>query len=346
MGAADRLIAAWWQPSPRGWALLLWPLSQLFKLLVVIRAALYRAGWLKARRAPVPVIVVGNLIVGGAGKTPTVIALVRAMQQAGWRPAVIARGYGSAVAAPRPVAPTGAAADVGDEPLLIRRATGVPVWVGQRRVDTAHALCAAEPAVNLLISDDGLQHLALARDAELVVFDRRGIGNGCLLPAGPLRQPMAASPSDGMCVLYNADRPSTAWPGVCAERTLRGAIVLPAWAAGDGSAQDLTHFCGRTVHAAAGIAEPQRFFDMLEAAGLTLQRWPLPDHHGFARWPWPKDAADVLVTEKDAVKLVGRSFGPTRIWVVPLDFRLPESLVQALLQRLPSPPPAHEPNSP
>lgn len=336
MGAADRLTATWWQPSPRGWALLLWPLSLLFRLAVALRAELYRAGWLKALRAPVPVIVVGNLIVGGAGKTPTVIALVRAMQQAGWRPAVISRGYGAAADHPQPVRDESSAAQTGDEPLLIRRATGAPVWVGRRRAETARALCRAEITVNLLISDDGLQHLALARDAELVVFDRRGIGNGLLLPAGPLREPMPASPPAGRVVLYNAARPSTAWPGPCAERRLLGAIALPAWSSGLNELEDLARFRGRPVHAAAGIAEPQRFFDMLEAIGLTLIAWPLADHHDFAHCPWPGDAQDVLVTEKDAVKLAGRGFGSTRLWVVPLDFRLPQSLVQDLIARLPS----------
>lgn len=337
MGVAERLSAAWWQPSPRGWALLLWPLSLLFRATVVLRAALYRARWLQAQHAPVPMVVVGNLVVGGAGKTPTVMALVRAMQRAGWRPGVISRGYGAESSMPRPVTPGALARHVGDEPLLIQRTTGVPVWVGTQRVVVARALCAAEPQVNLLISDDGLQHLALERDAELVVFDRRGAGNGLLLPAGPLRQPMPVSAGSRL-VLYNADQASTRWPGPCVERRLRGALPLSAWLAGDDTVDDLARFKGRPVHAAAAIAEPARFFDMLEAQGLALRRWPLPDHDDFAHLPWPADAGDVLVTEKDAVKLVGRHFGATRLWVVPLDFHLPDSLVQALLQRLPSAP--------
>jgi tetraacyldisaccharide 4'-kinase len=322
----------WWRPAPTLLMQALRPMSALASGL----AALTRRA---PQRAPVPVVVVGNLIVGGAGKTPTVVALVQALQQAGWHPGVISRGHGRRGEAARAVAPDSAATEVGDEPLLIRRRTGVPVWVGRRRVAAARALCAAHAEVDVLVSDDGLQHHALARDVEIVVFDERGVGNGLRLPAGPLREalPLSAWPA-GRLVLYNAPRPSTPLPGMLVERRLGAALPLADWHAGRAAAAvPLEQLRGRRLVAAAGIAAPERFFSMLEARGLQLQRLPLPDHHAFTTLPWPEGTAEVVVTEKDAVKLAPAALGGTRVWVVGLDFALPLPFIQDVLRRLGAP---------
>ena len=187
---------AWWLPQATLWSRLLGPLAALYRLLWRGRAWLYRSGARRAAAVGVPVVVVGNLVVGGAGKTPTVIALVRALRQRGWTPGVVSRGYGSRDGHAREVRPDSRVDDSGDEPLLIRLRSGAPVWVGRDRVEAARRLLAANPQVDLIVADDGLQHLPLARDLQIVVFDERGIGNGRLLPAGPLREPMGDAPSN------------------------------------------------------------------------------------------------------------------------------------------------------
>jgi tetraacyldisaccharide 4'-kinase len=323
------LARHWWQPRTTPAMRLLLPLSWLYALLAVL------ARRRKAQRAPVPVLVVGNLVVGGAGKTPTVIALVQALLQAGWRPGVISRGHGRSGDELSAVGPASTAAQVGDEPLLIARRSGVPVWVGRERVAAAHALCAAHPAVDILVSDDGLQHAALARDAEVVVFDERGAGNGRLLPAGPLREPLPRRLPPRRHLLYNAPRPSTPLPGALALRSPGLALTLADWQAGRSErAVALESLRGPRWLAVAGIAAPERFFAMLEAAGLAIERMPLPDHHAYAALPWPAGTGRVLTTEKDAVKLDPARLGATQVWVVGLDFRLPPDFTQALLAEL------------
>jgi tetraacyldisaccharide 4'-kinase len=317
--------------------LLLYPFSVLYLMLWLLR----RCTALPAEPLQVPVLVVGNHVVGGAGKTPTVIALVQALIAAGRRPGVISRGHGRQGSAPQAVQLDSEVAEVGDEPLLIRRRTGVPVWVGRARREAGLALTAAHPDVDVLVSDDGLQHMALNRQAELVVFDERGVGNGFLLPAGPLREPLPADVPPWMRVLYTAGVASTALPGTLATRRLGLAWPLAAWHAGDASlAQPLASLQGRPFTAAAGLAAPEKFFGMLRAAGLDFKPLPLPDHHAYARLPWPAGTADVVTTEKDAIKLQPARVGATRVWVVPLDLDIPPALVGELLALLPAPAPA------
>jgi tetraacyldisaccharide 4'-kinase len=323
---------AWWAARPGWLSHVLLPLASLYGLAWHGRRLAYAVGWLKAERAPVPVVVIGNLIVGGAGKTPTVIALVQALRQRGWTPGVISRGYGSHADHAREVGDQALAAECGDEPLLIRRRTHAPVWVGRRRVAVARALCAARPEVDVIVSDDGLQHHALARDAQLIVFDERGIGNGRLLPAGPLREPFSGAPPARSTVIYNASAPSTPWPGPRVQRALGGALPLRAWWAGDAaSAQGLQALAGRPLLAAAGIASPQRFFDMLTAAGLRFDPLPLPDHAALEPRPWPAQTPCVVLTEKDAVKIPASAPDADKIHVATLDFPLPGETVDALL---------------
>jgi tetraacyldisaccharide 4'-kinase len=232
------------------------------------------------------------------------------------------------------------AAEVGDEPLLIHRRTLVPVWVGRARREAALALLALHPEVDLIVSDDGLQHHALPRQAELVVFDERGVGNGFLLPAGPLREPLPATAPPWMQVLYTAGRVSAPLPGALAVRRLGKAWPLAAWQAPDPSqAVALDALKGRPLLAAAGLAAPEKFFGMLREAGLDITPMPLPDHHAYARLPWPQDTADVVLTEKDAIKLEPGRMGRTRVWVVPLDLDIPAALVAALTALTALPPP-------
>ena len=300
----------------------------------------------------VPLLVVGNLVAGGAGKTPAVIALVQAFQAVGHRPGVISRGYGRQGDGVRAVTSDSTADTVGDESLVIQRRTGVPVWVGRDRNAAALALCAAHPEVDVLLSDDGLQHHRLRRDAELLVFDDRGVGNGLLLPAGPLREPLPARAAQHQRVLYTGQRVSTALPGVIGQRQLVSARPLGAWLRGDADASvsfsDLHPLRGRRFLAVAGLARPQGFFDLLSHAGLTFDTLPLPDHHPYKTLPWPDATTDVLTTEKDAVKINPALLRGTQVWVVPLDFKLPAGLVFDLLNllHLPSSSNASQPQPP
>ncbi|KLN52780.1 tetraacyldisaccharide 4'-kinase [Variovorax paradoxus] len=291
---ASRLQRAWLHRSVL--ACLLWPLSLAYAALFGLRRWLYRKGWRKTERVRVPVIVVGNVIAGGAGKTPVVMAVVRHLQARGLQAGVVSRGYGRRTDDCREVLDGSNAQDVGDEPLLIRRATGAPVFVAQRRIEAARALLARHPATQIIVSDDGLQHLALARDIEICVFDDRGVGNGWRLPAGPLRERWPR-PCD--LVLHSGEHPAFE-SGYTATRALAQDAV-----ASDGKRIPLDALAGEPVIALAAIARPEAFFDMLRARGLTLSETiALPDHCDFDGWQRPAHVGRRLVcTEKDAVKL-------------------------------------------
>lgn len=327
----DALQRTW---QRRGFAsLVLLPAAALFGTVVALRRRLYARGDLASSRLPVPVVVVGNLVVGGAGKTPVVIAVVAALRRHGFRPGVVSRGYGRDD--DRRIEVVGLDSDagqVGDEPLLLRRRTGAPVVVGRDRVAAAHALLAAEPAVDVVVSDDGLQHLALERDVEVLVFDERGAGNGRLLPAGPLREPLPGSTPAGRLVVYNAAAPTTPLAGHIARRMLLGALPLDAWWRGEAASPDiLASLQGRTLLAVCGVARPERFFAMLRERGLTIEELALDDHHAFTTLPWPLTTADVIVTEKDAVKLPPTVRIGSRVWVAALDLVPDPSFEPALV---------------
>ncbi|WP_240668585.1 MULTISPECIES: tetraacyldisaccharide 4'-kinase [Piscinibacter] len=327
-GAARRLQQAWL--SRGALACLLWPLSLLYRLLQALARRRHAAATLD-----VPVIVVGNLIVGGAGKTPTVLALLALLQQQGWRPGVVSRGYGRDTDDLLEVGEHTDPRRCGDEPLLLHRRGRVPVVVGRDRVAAARLLRERHPAVDVIVSDDGLQHRRLPRDAQLIVFDERGIGNGWLLPAGPLREPFDPAPPPRSVVVYNAAAPSTPWPGWVVRRALGGVLPLAHWWAGSRAWLPLDTLRGRRLVAVAGIARPQRFFGMLHTAGLAIDERPLPDHHDFAELPWPAGTPEVVLTEKDAVKLRPERCATTRVWVAALDFALDPAAAAALLALLP-----------
>ena len=316
------LTSAWLQ---RGWlAWLLWPLSVLYGLLVRLRKILYRLGWLASERLPVPVLVVGNVVAGGAGKTPVVMAIVRHLQARGIQVGVISRGYGRRSQECLEVVPDSAVEDVGDEPALIKRRTSAPVFVAARRVDAARALLDSYPHIQVLVCDDGLQHLRLQRDLEIGVFDDRGVGNGFLLPAGPLREPW---PRALDLLLHTGQQP--AFAGFRASRSLASHALRA-----DGSRVALADLVpGKPLLALAAIAQPEAFFSMLRAQGLPLaDTAALPDHHDFSQWAGNADGAyNVLCTEKDAVKLWTKE---PHALAVPLNFEPEPAFWVAFDQRV------------
>ena len=334
---AQRLQRAW--TGRGGLAVALWPLSVLYGGVTALRRLAHAAGGKPAPPVGVPVIVVGNLIAGGAGKTPTVLAVVELVRRHGWRPGIVSRGYGGTHArGALEVTRDTPAAVCGDEPLLMHLRSGAPTVVGRGRVEAARELLRAHPEVDLIVSDDGLQHAALARDAQVIVFDERGAGNGWLLPAGPLREALPATLPPRSLVVYNAPAATTPLPGTLARRGLAGVVDLAGWWRGQAATPErLAALRDRPVLAVAGLAHPRRYFDMLRAAGLTISERPLPDHHPYTTLPWPAGTTDVVLTEKDAIKLDPSRVGATRVWVAPLDFALDAAFEAALLALLPPP---------
>ena len=347
--ASVRLSQEWLQ---RGLvACALWPVSLVYGWLWRLRGELYRLGWLASTKLHVPVVVVGNVVVGGAGKTPTVIALVQHLQARGLRPGVVSRGHGRQGPAVLQVDAQTPSTQSGDEPLLIARHTGVPVFVGHKRVAAAQALLAQHPSVNVLVSDDGMQHWALQRDVTVVVFDERGTGNGWLLPAGLLREPWPAQPwGSGPLLVLQYDgmakpiQPATHLGSVYAGSKKLAPYALDATGQRHPLPQAATH-----IGAVAGIAQPHKFFGMLHAQGVGLQcTLALPDHAPAAQMAQSLQAAQQqyphithwLCTEKDAVKLW--EFPPSALmptpWAVPLVAELPADLCQAVDAALSSPP--------
>lgn len=331
-----RLQTAWLSRGPLAWLLL--PIGLLFGMASALRRSLYTKDLLRAQRLPVPVVVVGNLVAGGAGKTPTVMAIVELLRRRGFTPGIVSRGHGRKSAGLVHLRPDMPASECGDEPLLMQMRTGAAIVVGSDRVGAGHALLQAHPEVNLIVADDGLQHLQLARDVQVLVFDERGAGNGWPLPAGPLREPMPTAMPPHSLVVYNANAATTPLHGSLARRALRGVASLESWRRGEpATSSGLQALQGRTLIAAAGLARPQRFYDMLTAAGLSFSTLPLPDHFDYATLPWPTGSADVIVTEKDAVKLRPERMGRTQVWVATLDFELDDEFETALLGMLPAP---------
>jgi tetraacyldisaccharide 4'-kinase len=320
---ARRIERLWYGGS---WvAALLAPFSWLYALAVAARRAAYRRGWIARVRLPVPVIVVGNITAGGTGKTPVVEWLVRQLQAAGLRPGIVSRGYGGR-SQPVPVRVTrnSVAAEVGDEPLLLARRTGVPVWVCVDRVRAAERL--VQDGVGVIVADDGLQHYRLARDVEIVVMDgERGFGNGRLLPAGPLREP-AARLAEADVVLVNGGGGQ-----------LRGERFLLAGSAAvnlaNGETRPLASFAGQRVWAVAGIGNPQRFIDSLRAAGIEAVAVAVADHGtvDLAALHRQQDQP-VLMTEKDAVKY--RRTDHPSAWLVPVEVQMSPEAGERIIGRI------------
>ena len=334
------LMRAWegqkdWQAQV--FSLAMRPLSWVFGALLSARRWLYHFGYFKQQTLPVPVIVVGNVMVGGVGKTPITIALVQHLTAQGWSVGVLSRGYGrktpSGANSIQSVLNQSTANEVGDEPLLIARQCQVPVFVSADRVAAGRALLAAHPDVQVLVCDDGLQHWALARDLELCVFDERGVGNGHLLPAGPLREswprPIWRSkwftPASACWVINTG--------GDSADHAFAVQRRLADFAQqANGTQRALQSWANVPVQAMAGIAKPEVFFAMLRDKGVTLSHThAMPDHADLQDLPEGLFKGDVLCTEKDAVKL-----WPTHphAWAVPLITTLAPELLEAVDQFL------------
>ncbi len=330
MGWRERIAAAW---QRRGIvAVLLLPVALPFALAVNVRRLAYRRGWLRAIRLPVPVIVVGNVTAGGSGKTPLALYLAQTLSQLGWCPGIVSRGYAGSLEGTGAVSAASDPARVGDEPVLLARRAGCPVQVGRDRVAAARALLAAHPECSVLIADDGLQHLRLARDIEIVVVDGRGFGNGWPLPAGPLREcPARIGEAQAVVLNGEAELPPQVRPQAVFRMRLAAdrfrALRDPQRSCG---AEDLR---GRRLHAVAGIGEPARFFRQLERMGLHCEVHAFPDHHRFQASDLVFPGADaLLMTEKDAVKC--EAFAPPETWVLPVEAQLSPDLAGWVVEKL------------
>ncbi|PWF54545.1 tetraacyldisaccharide 4'-kinase [Massilia glaciei] len=330
---APVLTRAWQRRGALACAL--WPVSLLFRAASGGRAALFRHGLLKSERLPVPVVVVGNIFIGGTGKTPLTIWLAETLRAAGFTPGVISRGHGGDGTSPIALDADSTARQVGDEPLLIARRTGCPVVVGRSRAAAGRALLALHPGVDIIISDDGLQHHALRRDLEIILFDARGTGNGWLLPAGPLREPPSRR-RDFTIVNAPALTPELVAQAGAAPFRMQLAGGFAEQLARPGARVPLLELAGKRLVAAAGIGNPARFFTMLRAAGLAFAELPLPDHHDFLDQPFAHVDADViLITEKDAVKCgqIENLKHDPRLWVVPVTARLDAALAEQIVEK-------------
>jgi tetraacyldisaccharide 4'-kinase len=324
------LSSDWWRAGLTWRTGALLPISWIYRATLAARRLLYGSGVMRTERLPVPVVVVGNLIVGGSGKTPLVIALVEALQDAGMRPGVISRGFGRAGEGILEIDETTPPALSGDEPLLIRRRTGMPVVVGRDRVAAAHALLAAHAEVDVIVADDGLQHLRLGRDIGIAVFDDRTAGNGQLLPAGPLREPLTCLAHVDAVVMNGDTRASFAATAMRLAQLPLHRLRAPA------ETCELARFAdahGPRVAAVAGIGNPGRFFTALAAAGINAAPHPFPDHHAYVEAELAAIDADAIVmTEKDALKC--ELFADSRLWVAPVAAILDIEFVDMVLEKV------------
>jgi tetraacyldisaccharide 4'-kinase len=304
---------------------LLWPASVVFGAVVFLRRLLYRLRILPSRAAGVPVIAVGNLVVGGAGKTPLALWIAEFLRSKGWSPAIVSRGYGGTAQAPCAATIASDPAEVGDEPVVLARRSGCPVWVGADRAQAIAALRVQHPECDVAILDDGLQHYRLRRDLEIAIVDERGFGNGWLLPAGPLREPRSRLRTVDAVVAHGTD-------------AVRGYAMRlegdEAHCATDArERRRLASFAGARVHAVAGIGNPERFFGVLRGHGIEVVPHPFPDHHPYRAAELEfGDAAPVLMTEKDAVKC--RRFARPHHWVLPVRATMDAAFGEWLLQKL------------
>jgi tetraacyldisaccharide 4'-kinase len=346
-GALATAMRSWaHQRVRRAWqrrgilAYLLYPLHLLHRLWRGARALAYRLGYAPPVKLAVPVVVVGNLNVGGTGKTPLVIEIVRALRGRGWSPGVVSGGYGGNALQPMLVEPSDDPALCGDEPLLIRCVADVPVAVGRDRIGAARRLLAAHPDCDVLLADDGLQHRRLARDVEIVVINSTGVGNGWLLPAGPLRDPPERLRGADAVVLHGSVPPLRIYSPFFRLRTSIHEATCMAAPARQLPLQEMAreqHERSLRLLALCAIGQPERFFALLRDFGLEFEPIALPDHDRIDASLLPAGRYDrILVTEKDAVKCHRdpQLRSDERIWVVPLHSELDGGLIDFLDRRL------------
>jgi tetraacyldisaccharide 4'-kinase len=323
VSTSELLNRIWYGDSPLRWGL--WPISVVYLGLARLRRMAYRLGWRAVVEAPVPVIVVGNVSVGGTGKTPFVIWLADQLQQRGRKVGIVTRGYrGKGTDWPRAVTSDSDAEEVGDEPVLLARRTGCPVVAGPDRVACVEALL-RDARVDVILSDDGLQHYRLGRSFEIAVVDGvRGMGNGLCLPAGPLREPVARLQEVDATIVNGGE-----WGHAGVFRAV--AVVTRIYHLKDGAERTLESFRKQPVHAVAGIGNPQRFFDLLRDAELDVEEHPLADHAeiGLDQLTFDEPGA-VLITEKDAVKC--EHLKPNGVWCVVVDFQFDADKTSRLMR--------------
>ena len=318
------LDAYWYSQNPLAWLLL--PVSWFYCALVSLRRFLYRTGILKSYSITVPLVIVGNISVGGTGKTPLLIALCELLKKQGMQPGIVSRGYGGDFEGERLVDDTDTPASIGDEPFLIAQRTHCPVAVGKNRVAAAELLL-KHHSCDVLLSDDGLQHYRMRRDFEIAVIDvKRQFGNGFCIPSGPLREPVSRLQSVDMVVHHG-------------QTTHDNNIVLEFSEAVNlktGETRPVESFKNTTVHAVAGIGCPERFFEQLGQAGLSLIKHPFPDHHVYREIDLCYDQGGnknaLLMTEKDAVKC--KPFAEDNYWVVPVSAKLSDELVGSFMNKI------------
>ena len=335
-------MADWLQKQWKGysiWHLILLPMSLVFFFLSTARKHLFRIGMLSSYKLSVPVIVVGNISVGGTGKTPLVIWLAEQLKLTGLNPGIISRGYGGSVNDVTEVSTNSSPSLVGDEPLLIAKRLDSPVFVGANRAGAAMALLKAHPQVNVIVSDDGLQHYSLQRDIEIAVVDaERAFGNELLLPAGPLREGKSRLNAVDAIVMTNANQQSlikTEFLSPVFEMEFSGDEFVSLF---DGKSQQIAHFFNnKSLVAVAGIGNPKRFFDALTKMGLVFEQKSFADHHAYV----PQDLSPfvgktILMTEKDAVKCTEFAKGKAQydIWMLPVSANIGDGLNKLVLQKL------------
>jgi tetraacyldisaccharide 4'-kinase len=325
------LVRFWYCRSPI--AYLAAPIALVFYALYYMRRGLYRLGLLRTTRLPVPVVVVGNIAVGGTGKTPLTLWLVQALMGVGLHPGIVCLSYRARATGPGAVDASGDPGLYGDEAVLLARLQSCPVWSGPDRVATARALTAAHPRLDVIVCDDGLQHYALHRDCEIAVIDAmRGFGNGMLLPAGPLREPPSRLKSVNAVVINGRDTVPGDWrPTESFVMRLEGETFHNLLAPERSARADA--FVAKRVAAIAGIGNPQRFFEHLRGLGIEFTAYPFADHHPFSAGDLRTlDADVVLMTEKDAIKCA--PFADQRMWVLPVQAKIGDALLSIVLVRI------------
>jgi tetraacyldisaccharide 4'-kinase len=317
----------WYRITPLH--LILFPISLAFRVLVALRRAMYRNGMLTSERLLLPVIVVGNISVGGTGKTPLTLAIAKQLIERGWHPLIVSRGFGGKSKHPESVSSSSDAMQVGDEPLLVAQRNICPVWVGKHRVNAAHAALQANPECDVVLCDDGMQHYRLQRDIEIAVVDGlRGFGNKLLLPAGPLREPLSRLQEVDAVVVNGgnaaADQYAMRLSGDSFYNLLEPDNKVSA-----------SYFHGKKNHVVAGIGNPQRYFQHLEGLGISFISHTFPDHHPYRADDLSfADCDTILMTEKDAVKCA--SFADARYWVLRVDAQIDPALLELILGKIKS----------
>ena len=332
----------WYRITPLH--LILFPVSLLFRLLVALRRALYRGRILSSYKLAVPVIVIGNISAGGTGKTPLTLALAQQFIDRGWHPLIVSRGYGGGAQQPKQVDADSVAQQVGDEPLLMARRNLCPVWIGKDRAAAAQAALQAHPQCDVVLCDDGLQHYRLQRDVEVAVVDgMRGFGNGFMLPAGPLREPVARLQSVDAVVINGGE---TSAADLFKQGAMNLAPTIGRYAmrlSGEifhnlldpGKTATAGHFHKLNNHAVAGIGHPPRYFRHLQTLDIPFTPHAFPDHHPYSAADLAFAGCDaILLTEKDAVKCA--AFADARYWVLRVDAQLDPALVDHILRKIES----------